>query len=200
MVAQVLAARDQGTARQVLALAVQVQAVVGQLGDDDRTALGPLQRDDDVRLAPRQVQQARQRQQVDGQLRVALRELRQVLRQDQRAKALGHAHAHQARGAAARHGRGALHAERGGFHGLDRGQQVAARFRQAVARRLAREQRGAQLFFQRLDAPRHGGVLHAQAARRGGQGAGTGEFEKVAQVVPVHACLIVQICKAKVQV
>ena len=71
---------------------------------------------------------------------------------------------------------------------------------EAVARRLAREQRGAQLFFQRLDAPRHRGVLHAQAARRSGQGAGTGEFEKVAQVVPVHACLIVQICKAKVQV
>ena len=101
--AQVFTAGHQRAAGQVFALAVQVQRVVGQLGDDDRATPGPLQRDHNVCLAPRQVQQAWQGQQVDGQVRVALREPRQLGRQNQRAQALGRTHAHQPRGAAALH-------------------------------------------------------------------------------------------------
>src|SRR2546427_6641301 len=60
------------------------------------TTLFRSQRDDDVGLAPRQVQQARQGQQVDAQQRMALRQRGQLRGQQLGAEALGGAHAHQA--------------------------------------------------------------------------------------------------------
>ena len=96
MVAQIFARGHQRLAGQVFTLAVQIQAVVRKPAHDHRAACGPLQRYHDVRLAPRQVQHARQRQQVNRQMRVLARELCQVRRQNQRAKPLGCAHPHQA--------------------------------------------------------------------------------------------------------
>ncbi len=55
-----------------------------------------------------------------------------------------------------------------------------------MAAGLTGEQGFAHLFFQGLDAARDGGVFHAGAARRGGQRAGTGQFQEIAQVLPIH--------------
>ena len=96
MVAQIFARGHQRLAGQVFTLAVQIQAVVRKPAHDHRAACGPLQRYHDVRLAPRQVQHARQRQQVNRQMRVLARELCQVRRQNQGAKPLGGAHPYQA--------------------------------------------------------------------------------------------------------
>ena len=80
----------------------------------------------------------------------------------------------------------AFHAEHGRLHRLDGGQQVAAGFGQAVSAGLAGEQRFAHLFLQGLDAAGDGRVLDTRAPRGGGQRASTGQFQKIAEVLPIH--------------
>jgi hypothetical protein len=126
----------------------------------------------------------------------APREQRQPGRQHDGAQALGRADAHHARQALARGRRRALDAQERRRHGLDLGLQRAPGLGQPVAQRLAREERRADLLLQGLDAPRDGRVVDRQAPRRALQRAGAGEFEKEAQVVPVHA-RILHSCKAR---
>ena len=82
--------------------------------------------------------------------------------------------------------RGALGPHHGGFHRLHHRQQLAPGLGQPVAPGLTRKQRCAHLLFQRLDAARHGGVLHRQTPGRRSQRARAGQLQKIAQVVPIH--------------
>ena len=130
--------------RQVLALAIQIQAVFGEPAGHHGIADRALQRDDDVGLAPRQLQHARHGQQVDGQQRVALGQNCQVLGQDLRAETLGHTNTHHAAGRVAalvdRYGRNSA---RDLVHGLGARLQLAAGIGQLVAAAFAGEQGGA---------------------------------------------------------
>jgi hypothetical protein len=110
----------------------------------------------------------------------------QLRREDQVAKTFGGANAHQAVQTLAHAGRCAFDREKRGLHRLDLGQQRAPGFGQSMAARLARKQGGADLLFQRLQAACDGGVVYGQTARGADQRASAGQFQKVAQVVPVH--------------
>jgi hypothetical protein len=48
------------------------------------------------------------------------------------------------------------------------------------------EQPQTQGLLQRLHPPRHRGVLHLQPPRRAREAAGAGQFQKVADVIPLH--------------
>ena len=184
--AQVLPGADRFVRRQVLLRRIQAQRVVGELGHHHRPARRAFERDHDVGLAPRQVHQARHREQVDGELRVPYRERRELRRQHHRAEAFGRADAHQAREAFLRGRRGAFHRQEGALHRLDLRLQPPARLGEPVATGFAREERGADLLFERLDPPRHRGVVDLQPPRRAHQRARAGQLQEVPQVVPVH--------------
>ncbi len=128
--------------------------------------------------------------------------LRQLWRQHQVAKAFGGANAHRAVQALAYAGRGVLHRQKRRLHAFDLRQQAASGLAEPVPGRFARKQRRAHLLFQRLNAPRHRGVVHPQAARGAHQGAGAGQLQKIAQVVPVHCVAfefgcVVRFCKLR---
>ena len=189
MLAQVLAAADRRAVRQVALAGVEAQHIVGEPGDDVRAALRAVEGDDDVRLAARQVDHSRHRQQIDLQMPVAGGQFGQLPGQQDAAVALGGADAHQPGQLVATTAGLHLDAGEGAFHRLDLRQQAPAALAQAVAAGGTHEQRAAAALFQRLDAPRHRGVIDPQAACRGGQGAGARQFEEVTQIVPVHGRL-----------
>ncbi len=91
----------------------------------------------------------------------------------------------------------------GTFHGLDPRQQVASGFGELVATRLAQEQLQADAFFQRLQPARDRGVVDREPTRRSRQPPRSGDFEEIAQIVPVHGYRLQQVpvhlCRATLQ-
>ncbi|MNE35261.1 hypothetical protein D3C80_1290120 [compost metagenome] len=120
----------------------------------------------------------------------------QLRGQDRRTVTLGGADAYLAGQLVLRPAQALLDDLAGALHRFRLRQQIVSRLGQPIAGGLAHQQLRADAFLQRLQPPRHGGVIDAQAARGHGELAGPRQFEEKTQIVPVHSGFPVQICRA----
>ncbi|MNY18683.1 hypothetical protein D3C86_1520790 [compost metagenome] len=186
VVRQVRALIDGRVARQVAGRAIQAQRVIAQLAAHIGAALRTFDGDGQVGLALGQADKARNRQDIQRDVRIASLEVGRERRQHIAAEAFGGADAQMAR-------QGLTDARQvfaGGMHhafhlfGMHEQALAVVRQHEAGAARLL-EQQGVQLGLERPDAARHGGVLHAKLARRRADALGAGHFQEIAQAVPI---------------
>ena len=145
--------------------------------------LEPRRPDRQVALSPRQVEPPGFRDQLDGDLWMALREARQCRSKHETADPLGCGELHRplhpsgaGGGAVGRH-----------HHLLDAfclNDQCLTRIGESVTLRCLLEERYSELLFQRRDVSSNGGLAHPERRRRGGQRLLPGQGEKEAEVVP----------------
>ncbi|KGQ02306.1 hypothetical protein BBAD15_g12484 [Beauveria bassiana D1-5] len=170
------------------------EAVAGQVGAaaDRRMARqgprwGRFDRDGQIGLALGQADEARHRQDVQRDVRIAPLEVGRQRRQHVAAEALGGADAQVAGQGLADPGQRLAGAVHRALHLLRVHEQALAVLGQdeAGAARFL-EQQGVQLAFQRADAARHGGVLDPELARRGADPLGPRDLQEIPQTVPIQ--------------
>jgi hypothetical protein len=80
------------------------------------------------------------------------------------------------------------------------GDQLLAAGRQHVPGRHALEQAEAEALFERRHAPQHRRMIHAEGARRSGQGLRVGDGQDVAKVVPVESSHVTTACACREEI
>jgi hypothetical protein len=175
--------------RKVAARGIEAERVVRELGGDEASLLGPLQRDGDVRLALRQREGARHRHELDLQLGMARRQPAEAGREEGDAEAVRRADAHGAGDGRVDAADARLRRQHLRLHALGRGQEGLALRGEVAAVCAADEKARLQRRLQRADAAAEGRVVDAEPAGGGEQLPRAGNGEEHAHVVPVHGRL-----------
>ncbi len=154
----------------------------------------------DIGLAAAQVQHVRGYLQIHADAGPALLQALDGGQQEFGGDRVGAGHAHQAGRAVVQPLDARAQVQRRAFHAPRGAQPRLAGGGEQVAIPGAQKQLAAQLGLQRVQAPAHGGLVHAQAARGGAQGGRARQREKDAGVIPVHGGFgdaDLQHCRAK---
>ena len=184
--AELVAAGNGAVVFKVRPAGVEPEDIVSEFGDNEGPPLRALQGNDNIGFVPGQPQGPGHGQQVQVQVRVATDKVAQFPAQHDGAVALGGADADLAGELFVRLRQALLDAHAGAFHLFHPGQQLAAGLGEAVAGLLSDKQGHAQAFLQGVDAPGHGGVIHAHAPCGSRKLARAAQFQEEFQIIPVH--------------